>query len=73
MIMNLVRRFASLYVTAGAIATAYLVWVWFTPIWKYQAIVTGWNVPIIMVLVAWVWFVYSSLLYHRVIKSWRIS
>ena len=68
MIMNLVRRFASFYFTAGAIATAYLVWWWYTPIWQYQAIVTGWNVPIIIVLVASVWFVLSSLVYHRVLK-----
>jgi len=68
MIIMIIRRIISMFLSAGIASTIYLAWWWVTPIWKYHLVMADWNAPIILVLVAWAWFVLSSLFYHRVIK-----
>ncbi len=68
MIITIIRRLISMFLCAGIVSTIYLIWWWVTPIWKQHLIMADWNGPVILVLVVWAWFVFSSLFYHRVIK-----
>lgn len=65
---NIIDRIACFYFSGGIIATGYLIWWWYTPIWKYQVIISGWNGPIIITVISWIWIVLSLVVYQKVLR-----